>query len=141
MLIANPLYDTAFKELIRDPEVARAIIETLTGNKVHKIISEELPQTLSHKIRSSSETTANHLNLHKNTVRQCRLVGSDDLLTSSSESTKIKIRETEHNKPQADEDKRPKFFRMDYSVEIENERGELHSVLVEMQKRAVRSIF
>ncbi|GHV13157.1 hypothetical protein AGMMS49938_07230 [Fibrobacterales bacterium] len=82
MLIANPLYDTAFKELIRDPEVARAIIETLTGNKVHK----------------------------------------------------IKIRETEHNKPQADEDKRPKFFRMDYSVEIENERGELHSVLVEMQK-------
>ncbi|GHV15833.1 RNA polymerase-associated protein RapA [Fibrobacterales bacterium] len=51
------------------------------------VISEELPSTLSHKTRSSSETTANHLNLHKNTVRPCRLVGSDDLLTSSSEPT------------------------------------------------------
>ncbi|GHV14496.1 hypothetical protein AGMMS49938_10720 [Fibrobacterales bacterium] len=57
--------------------------------RLRKIISEELSQTLSHKIRSSSETTANCLNLHKNTVRQCRLVGSDDLLTSSSEPTKL----------------------------------------------------
>ncbi|GHV16486.1 hypothetical protein AGMMS49938_16550 [Fibrobacterales bacterium] len=54
---------------------------------VNIVISEELPQTLSHKTRSSSKTTANHLNLHKNTVRQCRLVGTDELVKSSSEPT------------------------------------------------------
>jgi hypothetical protein len=37
MLIANPLYDTAFKELVRDPDVAKAIIGTLLGTEVLEI--------------------------------------------------------------------------------------------------------
>ncbi|GHV12791.1 hypothetical protein AGMMS49938_06050 [Fibrobacterales bacterium] len=49
------------------------------------VISEELPKTLFHKTKSSSETTTSHLNLHKNTACPCRSAGSDDLLTSSSE--------------------------------------------------------
>jgi hypothetical protein len=34
MIIANPLYDTAFKKLIGDPEIASAVIETLLETKV-----------------------------------------------------------------------------------------------------------
>jgi hypothetical protein len=34
MIIANPLYDTAFKGLAQDPEVAKAIIETLLETEV-----------------------------------------------------------------------------------------------------------
>ncbi|GHV15870.1 hypothetical protein AGMMS49938_15090 [Fibrobacterales bacterium] len=64
--------------------------------QIDTVISEELPQTLSHKTSSSSETTANRLNLHKNLVRPCRLVVSDDLLTSSSETTILETdRETD----------------------------------------------
>jgi len=34
MIIANPIYDTAFKELIKDPDVAKAIIGTLLETEV-----------------------------------------------------------------------------------------------------------
>jgi predicted transposase/invertase (TIGR01784 family) len=34
LIIANPLYDTAFKGLIKDPDVAKALIGTLLGVKV-----------------------------------------------------------------------------------------------------------
>ncbi|MDR2578860.1 MAG: hypothetical protein LBC70_08680, partial [Chitinispirillales bacterium] len=37
MIIANPLYDTAFKELVRDPDVAKAIIGTLLGTEVLEV--------------------------------------------------------------------------------------------------------
>jgi flagellar biosynthesis/type III secretory pathway protein FliH len=34
MLIANPIYDTAFKQVLRDPEVAKSIIGTLMNTEV-----------------------------------------------------------------------------------------------------------
>jgi len=34
MIIANPLYDTAFKKIVSDPEIATAMIETLLETKV-----------------------------------------------------------------------------------------------------------
>jgi predicted transposase/invertase (TIGR01784 family) len=41
MIIANPLYDTAFKQLARDPEIAKAMIETLLETEVVEIALTE----------------------------------------------------------------------------------------------------
>ncbi|GHV12730.1 hypothetical protein AGMMS49938_05860 [Fibrobacterales bacterium] len=126
------LYSTDFETVseLNEPNARGEEIAVLLDKLYEScdiVISEELPQTLSHKTRNSSETTAisiaaqlkrsrdnlykqwrtisisaplkrncdnlyipmaeNPLNLHKNTVRPCRLVGSDELLTSSSEPT------------------------------------------------------
>ncbi|MDR2578301.1 MAG: Rpn family recombination-promoting nuclease/putative transposase [Chitinispirillales bacterium] len=82
MLIANPLYDTAFKGLAQDLEVAKAIIEALLETEV----------------------------------------------------LDIELGATEFVKPVEDDDKRPKFFRMDYSAVIKTEDGSRQRILIEMQK-------
>ena len=82
MLIANPLYDTAFKGLAQDIEVARAIIEALL----------------------------------------------------ETELLEIELGATERNKPMDDADKRPRFFRMDYSALIKTKDGSQQRILIEMQK-------
>ena len=82
MLIANPLYDTAFKGLAQDLEVAGAIIEALLETEV----------------------------------------------------LEIELGATERNKPMGDDDRRPRFFRMDYSAVIKTKDGSQHRILIEMQK-------
>jgi predicted transposase YdaD len=82
MIIANPLYDTAFKKLINDPDVAKALIGTLLETEV----------------------------------------------------LKVEPRVTEHIKPMAQDDKRPKCFRVDYAALIKNEKGEEQKILIEVQK-------
>jgi predicted transposase/invertase (TIGR01784 family) len=82
MIIANALFDTAFKQLVSDPEIATAMIETLLETKV----------------------------------------------------VDIALKPTEHNKPMDDDDKRPRFMRIDYSATIRNKDGEEQKILIEMQK-------
>jgi len=83
MIIANPLFDTAFKQIVREPEVAKAMIETL---------------------------------LEKDVI---------DIVPSDSE----------HNiTPMDDEDKRPKFLRVDYCAVVRNKDGTTQKILIEMQK-------
>ncbi|MCL1947798.1 MAG: hypothetical protein FWF51_11730, partial [Chitinivibrionia bacterium] len=41
---------------------------------------------------------------------------------------------TEHIKPMAQDDKRPKCFRVDYAALIKNEKGEEQKILIEVQK-------
>ncbi len=48
MLIANPIYDTIFKFLLEDLEIARLILSTLMGTKVLEV--EILPQERTHQI-------------------------------------------------------------------------------------------
>ena len=82
MIIANALFDTSFKQLVSDPEIATAMIETLLETKVVDIV----------------------------------------------------LTPTEHNKPMNDDDKRPRFMRVDYSATIRNKDGEEQKILIEMQK-------
>jgi hypothetical protein len=84
MIIANPLFDTAFKQLARDPEIAKAMMETLLETEV----------------------------------------------------VKIDLSGTEHNKPLADDDKRPRFMRIDYCATIRDKNGAEQKILIEMQKGA-----
>jgi hypothetical protein len=82
VIIANPLFDTAFKQLARDPEIAKAMIETLLETEV----------------------------------------------------VDIALSESEHNKPMADDDKRPRFLRVDYCALIKSKDGATQKILIEMQK-------
>jgi hypothetical protein len=82
MIIANPLFDTAFKGLARDPEVAKAIIETLLETEV----------------------------------------------------VDIHLEPTEYNKPMGEDDKFPKYLRVDYLAVITTKGGSPHQVLIEVQK-------
>jgi len=82
MIIANPLYDTAFKELIKDPNVAKKLIGTLLETKVFD----------------------------------------------------VELVITEYNKPLEDDDKFPRYFRLDYCATIINQKGEKQKVLIEIQK-------
>jgi hypothetical protein len=81
MIIANPLYDTAFKGLANDPIVVKAIVEALLETEVFEIT-----------------------------------MGA-----------------TERNLPLAEDDKRPRFFRMDYYAVIRTKTG-AQKILIEMQK-------
>jgi len=82
MIIANPLYDTAFKSLISDEVVAKAVIGALLETEV----------------------------------------------------LEIDVHPTEYVRPQNVDDKLPKSVRLDYCVKIKNEEGEVHKVLIEIQK-------
>jgi hypothetical protein len=82
MIIANPLYDTAFKGLAQDPDVAKAIIETLLETEV----------------------------------------------------LEVQLGATEYNKRMQEDDKRPRYLRMDYLAVIRTKGGEAQKILIEMQK-------
>ncbi len=82
MILANPLFDSAFKQIARDPEIAKAMIETLLETEV----------------------------------------------------TNIVLSESEHNMPLDDDDKRPRFMRVDYCATIRDKNGTERKILIEMQK-------